>query len=230
MNILALGPHPDDAEFGVGGLLLKEVEKGNKVKILVCSKGEAGTKGTPEIREQESRDAAEVIGAEIEFLDFGGDCHIEYTPQNSFVIAKYIREFKPDVILAPQPEENQHPDHSAVGKIARDAARFARYGGLEELKGLDIHKITALYFYPITQDFGERPDIVIDISTQHEKWLKAIHCHKSQMSGKNYDDLFTARAHTLGSSIGVAYAQGLWLNDPIRLDKISDIELSSRNY
>lgn len=230
MRILALGPHPDDAEFGIGGLLIKEAEKGSQVKILVCSLGEGGSKGTPEGRKKESEEAAKIIGADIEFLDFGGDCHIQYLPQNSMVIAKHIRQFKPDILLAPQPQENQHPDHSAVGKIARDAARFARYGGLAELKDLDVHKITALYFYPITQDFGERPDIVIDISDTKDKWLKAIRTHQSQLSGKNYDNLFMARAHTLGSSIGVDLAQGLWVNEPIRLDHVSDIELSSRNY
>ncbi len=229
-KILALSPHPDDVEFGCSGLLIKEVQKGSQIKILFFSRGEAGTKGTPESREQESRDAAKIIGAEVEFLNFGGDCHIESTPKNAITIAKQIREFKPDIILAPQPEENQHPDHSAVSKIARDAARLARYGGLEELKNLPAHKITALYFYAITQDFGQRPDIVIDISDVYEQWIKAINCHKSQMQGKNYQDLFTTRAHTLGSSIGVAYAQGLWVNEPLRLNYISDINLSARNY
>ncbi len=230
MNILAIGPHPDDVEFGCSALLIKEVKKGNKVKIIICTRGEAGTKGTPEIREQESRDAAKVIGAEIEFVDFGGDCNIQNTPDNANIIAKIIREFKPDILLVPQPDENQHPDHSAVSRIGLNAARFARYGGLNEIKELPVHKITAVYFYAITQDFGQRPDIIIDISNEYKQWLEAIHCHKTQMSGKNYDDLFTARSHSLGSSIGVAYAQGLWINEPIRLDNLSDVTLSSRNY
>lgn len=230
MRILAIGPHPDDVEFGCSALLIKEVNKGNQVKILVLTKGEAGTKGTPEIREQESRDAAKIIGADIEFLDMGGDCHVQNTPDNGMTIAKHIRAYKPDVVLAPQPDEDQHPDHAACGKMARAAARFARYGGLAELKDLPTHKITSLYFYPITQDFGQRPDIVIDITDVYDQWIKAVHAHKTQMSGKNYDDLFTARAHSLGVTIGVKYAQGLWVNEPIRLDGISDINLSSRNY
>ena len=93
MKILAIGPHPDDVEFGCSALLIKEVKKGNQVKILVLSRGEAGTKGTPEIREQESRDAAKIIGAEIEFLDFGGDCHIVNSPENGMTIARQIRGF-----------------------------------------------------------------------------------------------------------------------------------------
>jgi bacillithiol biosynthesis deacetylase BshB1 len=227
MKILAIGPHPDDAEFGCSALLIKEVNKGNQVKILVLTKGEAGTKGTPEIREQESRDAAKIIGADIEFLEMGGDCHIEHNPKNGMLIAKHIRGYKPDILLTPQPDEDQHPDHSAAGKIARDAARFARYGGLTELKDLPTHKITALYFYAITQDFGNRPDIVVDIGDVYDQWMKTVHAHKTQMQNKNYDELFAMR---FGVTIGVNYAQGLWVNDPIRLDGVSDITLSSRNY
>ncbi len=230
MRILALGPHPDDVEFGCAPILIKEIQKGSQVKILVLSKGEAATYGTSEIREREARDAAKIIGAEIEFLDFGGDCRIENTPKNGLAIAKHIRTYKPDIVLAPQPDEDQHPDHCAVGKMARAAARFARYGGLLELKKLPTHKITALYFYAITQNFGQRPDIIIDVSDSYKKWMEAVRAHQTQMQGKNYDDLFTARAHALGVTIGVKYAQGLWVNEPIRLDGISDITLSSRNY
>ena len=68
-KILAIGAHPDDVEFGCAPLLIKEVEKGNEVKILCLSLGEAGSSGTPEGRKQEAIDAAKIIGAEIEFLD-----------------------------------------------------------------------------------------------------------------------------------------------------------------
>ena len=169
----------------------------------MLTKGEAGTKGTPEIRGQESRDAAKIIGAEIEFLDIGGDCHVRNTPANGMTIAKHIREYKPDILLAPQPDEDQHPDHSETGKMARSAARFARYGGLAELKDLPTHKITALYFYAITQEFGNRPDIVVDISDVYEQWMQAAHAHKTQMTGKNYDELFAMRFQNLGVTIGV---------------------------
>ena len=71
MNILAIGPHPDDIEFGCAPILIKEVRRGNSVRMLVLSRGEAGSAGTPEGREQESRNAARLMGASIEFLDFG---------------------------------------------------------------------------------------------------------------------------------------------------------------
>ncbi|HVY68047.1 MAG TPA: PIG-L family deacetylase [Patescibacteria group bacterium] len=230
MKILAIGAHPDDVEFGCGALLIKEVRAGSQVKILVLSRGEAGTAGTPQGREQESRAAAALIGAEIEFLEMGGDCHIQNTPANGFALARHIRQEQPDIILAPHIDENQHPDHAAAGKLCREAARFARYGGLAELKDLPVHKITGLYYYPVTQDFGRPVDIVIDTTEAYEQWSKVILSHQSQLSAKAYLDLVSARARALGAAIGTGYAQGLWQNDPVRLDRISELTLSSRNY
>src|SRR5579864_5090897 len=100
-RILAIGPHPDDIEFGCAAILIKEIRKGNPVKLLLLSRGEAGTGGTPELREREASEAAKLMGAEIEFLDFGGDCHIEYTLANRLRIAAEIRRLRPSVVLAP---------------------------------------------------------------------------------------------------------------------------------
>ncbi len=229
MNILAIGPHPDDIEFGCAAVLIKEVRKGNQVRMLVLSRGEAGTAGTPELREQESRAAARLIGSSVEFLDFGGDCHLQYTAQNAFRIATEIRKFKPAIILAPHPQENQHPDHTAAGKLVRDACRFARYGGLEELKPHPVHKIGNLIFYNITQHL-QKPELVIDISDVLEEWEEVMRCHESQVMSKGYIDLQKTGARLLGLTIGVEYAMGLFANDPIRLETLSELERSSRNF
>ncbi len=230
MKLLAIGAHPDDVEFGCAPLLIKEVQKGNQVKILVLSLGEAGSAGTPEGRKQESVEAAKIIGAEIEFLNLGGDCNITHTPENGFMIAQKIREYQPNIILAPDTNENQHPDHAAAGKIARDAARFARYGGLKQIKDLPVHQIDSLYFYAITQFFGSQPDILIDVTNVQPVWEKAMAAHQSQMKSKKYLEMILSWSRALGSSMGVEYAVGIKANDPVRLDSISDIKLSSRNY
>lgn len=230
MRILAFGPHPDDIEFGCAPVLIKEVEKGNEVRVIVLTRGEAGTSGTPEIREQESRDAAKIMGASVDFLDFGGDCHIAQTPENALQIAREIRGFRPQIVLAPQPSENQHPDHVAVGRLVRDACRFARYGGLRELAGAEPHKISALYFYNITQHAGARPDIVIDISDVRGKWAEVMACHRSQVTSKSYVELQMTAARLLGLTIGVEYAIGLYRNDPLRIESLSELSLSSRNF
>jgi len=229
MNILAIGPHPDDIEFGCAPILIKEIKRENRVRMLVLSRGEAGSSGTPEGREQEARDAARLMGASVEFLDFGGDCHMQYCPENSFKIAAEIRRFKPAIVLAPNIAENQHPDHPVVGRLTRDACRLARYGGLESLKPLPVHHVTALYFYNITQHVGV-PDIAIDISEVLKEWEAAMRCHASQVNNKGYVDLQTTAARLLGLTIGTQYAVGLYRNEPLRLEHLSDINLSSRNF
>jgi N-acetylglucosamine malate deacetylase 1 len=238
VKILAVGPHPDDVEFGCAPILIQEVRNGNQVRIAVLSKGEAGSHGTPEERVEEATAAARVMGTEIGFLDQyldhplerGGDCHLRYSPENAFAIAAEIRRFQPRIVLAPHPDENQHPDHAAAARLVRDAARLARYRGLKDLQDLPPHAIGNLYFYSITQTSLSNPDIVIDVSSIESLWEAAIACHASQMKTKAYLSLVQTRARALGASIGVSSAVGLWVNDPIRLGSLSELAMSSRNF
>lgn len=228
-KILVFGAHPDDVEFGCGGLLIKEIKNGAKVKIVVCSLGEAGTNGTPESRKAESKACAKSIGAEIEFLNLGGDSHIETTPKNSIKIASIIRKYKPQIVLSTSLFENQHPDHLALAKMTRDACRLARYGGLKELKKLPVHNIESLYYYPSSVDSFPKPDIIIDVSDEHEAWVCLMSLHKSQMKTKDYLNMVSSRASAYGASIGASYATILWANDLIQVDSLTDIK-SSRSY
>lgn len=229
MNILAIGPHPDDIEFGCAAVLIKEIRRGSRVKMLVLSRGEAGSRGTSEEREQEARAAAALMGAEIEFLDFGGDCRIEYRPENSIRIAAEIRKTRPQIVLAPNPAENQHPDHAAVGRSARDACRLARYGGLTELRDWPPHKIGTLLFYNITTHAGA-PDIVVDISDVVKEWEAAMRCHVSQVAGKSYLDLQLTNARALGLAAGIEFAIGLFANDPILMGDLAGMARSAREF
>lgn len=231
MKILAFGAHPDDIEFGgASAILIKEIQKGTKAKIIVCSLGEAGTNGTPNSRKSESIKASKIIGAEINFLNLGGDCHIQYSPQNSIKIAEVIRKYKPDIVLAQSLYENQHPDHKNLSMVIRDACRLARYGGLKEINKYPTHNVSNLYFYPSNAEWDKKPDIIIDITNVFEKWQKTMLAHESQMKTKAYINLVTTKAAALGASVGVKYAIGLWENDPLRIENLSDITLSSRNY
>ncbi len=230
MKILAVGAHPDDVEFGCAPILIQEARAGHEVRILVTSKGEAASAGTPEERADEARAAAKIIGASIDFLDLGGDCNIAANPTNAIPLAREIRQFRPDILLAPHLGENQHPDHSAVGKLVRDAARLARYGGLSQLLGLPSHQIKSLYYYVITQVFIEPPQLIVDVSSVYPEWTRAIQCHASQMKTRSYPELVTARSRSWGAAIGVEYAVGLWINDPVRVSSLTDLTLSSRYF
>src|SRR5258706_5541239 len=234
MNILAVGAHPDDIEFGCAHVLIQESRKNNAVKLLVLSRGEAASHGTPESREAEARAAAKLMRAEIDFLDFGGDCHMQRTPEYALKLAFEIRKFQPEIVLAPHTAEDQHPDHAVVGKLVRDACRLARYGGLDSLKGFSLkgtapHAVSALYYYTITKEFGA-PDIVIDISDVAKDWETAMLAHASQMLSRNYADLRLSAARHLGLSIGVEYAAGFYVNDPVRLAAPSELRLSARHF
>lgn len=229
-RILAVGAHPDDVEFGCAPLLIQERQAGAEVKLLVLSRGEAGTAGTPEQREQEARAAAGLMEVEIEFMDFRGDCHLEATPANALRLAAEIRRFQPDIVLAPNPEPNQHPDHAAAGALMRDACRLARYGGLADLKMHPPHKIGHLYFYDITRHGVQPPDLVMDISAVVPQWTAVMNCHASQMRTKSYVELQLSAARLLGLSIGVDYAAGVYVNDPVRVARLSDLALSARNF
>lgn len=230
LKLLAVGAHPDDIEFGCAPLLIQEAQAGHTVKLLVLSRGEAGSAGTAEAREAESRVAAERMGAAVEFLDFRGDCHLEASPANAIRIAAEIRRFQPGIVLAPHPEENQHPDHAAAGKLVRDGCRLARYAGLADLKTLPPHRVGHLYFYDITRHGVREPDLVVDISAVVAEWEAVMRCHATQVSTKKYVELQLTAARLLGLSVGVEYACGLACNDPVRVERLSRLDLSTRSF
>ena len=234
-RILAVGAHPDDVEFGCGGILIKEVARGHEVTILNLSCGEASSSGDPETRRREAEAAARIMGARLEFLDLEGDARIEYRPPNAVAIARLIRRLRPHILLAPSPEENQHPDHAKAGRLVRDAARLARFGGLQDLAPAQAHAIEALYFYEITgTGLGSAPTglpwIVVDVSEVLPTWRRAMECHASQMATRDYVELQLARARALGLGIGVEHAMAVRANDPIRVDGLTDLRGSGRRF
>ncbi|MDD2807662.1 MAG: PIG-L family deacetylase [Patescibacteria group bacterium] len=229
-KILAIGPHPDDLEFSIGGILIKEVAAGNSVEMLVMSKGEAASNGSPEVRQQEAALAAKIIGAKLAFTDFGGDGHLIYSTANVIKLAELIRQLRPNIIITNGDEQNQHPDHVQASAIVRAAARLARYGGINELKNIPPHQIDALYFYSATLNTTLPPDLIIDITNEVKTWEKTMTAHASQLKTRKYVDLVMARAKILGLSINTEYAQGLYANDPLVIDLPSTINSSARNF
>jgi len=234
-RILAVGAHPDDIEFGCGGILIKEAVRGHEITVLNLSRGESGSRGTAEERAREAAAAGRLMGARLEFLDLDGDARLEYGPQNALEMARVIRRWQPHLLLAPSPEENQHPDHAKAGRLARDAARLARYGGLKGLEPLPPHAIETLYFYDITGAASGTAllglaKVIIDISGIVETWKSAMACHRSQMGTRDYIGLQLARAQALGAEIGVSHAMALWANDPIRLEGITDLPGTGRRF
>jgi bacillithiol biosynthesis deacetylase BshB1 len=235
LRLLAVGAHPDDVEFGCGAILIQEAERGHAVTVLNLSRGEAATSGTPEIRAREAEAAAETMGVSLEWLPLDGDARLEEKVEHAFALARAIRRHRPHLLLAPLPAENQHPDHFKAGRLVRDAARLARYGGLAGLEEAPPHAIEALYFYDITGS-GDGPRdpalarLVVDVSGAFATWTKAMRCHASQMETRDYVEMLTARARLLGAQVGVGHAMAVWANDPVRLAGLSDLRGSGRRF
>jgi LmbE family N-acetylglucosaminyl deacetylase len=231
LRILAVGAHPDDIEFGCGGVLLIEAAAGAEITLVITSRGEAGSSGTPAQREAESLAAAELLGAatRLSILDFGGDGQQRDCPENAIQLARQIRKCMPTMVLAPVPESNQHPDHTVVGAVTRNACRLARYGGLESLQGLAPHEISSLWYYAIAPTTKEGA-VYVDITVVAEKWKALMECHATQVKSRNYLDLQFARARQAGLLAGCEYALALWPNDPPVLDRLSRLPRGARAF
>lgn len=234
LRILALGAHPDDLEFGMGGVLLTEFDAGAEISLVLTSQGEAASHGDPEQRLAEALAAAKILGAadRLQVLDFGGDGQQSASPAHATKIARLIREQRPSLIFAPFPAPNQHPDHAAVGQAARDACRLARYGGLPNLKDLPAHTIDSLWFYAVTPlpDLDLSGAVLIDISPVFERWKTLMACHASQTASRRYLDLQISRARQLGLLAGCEYATALWPNDPPVLASLQPLARTARGF
>lgn len=230
--LLVFGAHPDDVEFGVGGVLAVEAARGRAIHLVIGSRGEAATSGTPEQRETEARAGAAVLGATVEFLDLGGDAHFVATQERTLAIAAIIRRVRPGVVMAPTVVADQHPDHAVLGRMVRDAARLARYGGVEELKPEAAHAVGSILHYAITTEaepVGEVP-VVIDVSAVVARWTEAMRAHGSQAATRNYVDLQLARARVLGLRGGVEHAIALWPADPLVFDGLDALARGARRF
>ena len=232
--LLAFGAHPDDIEFGCGGIVARETQAGRRAHFVVCSRGEAGTNGTPAERATEARRGAALLGASIEFIDLGGDAHFEIRVAHALKLAKLIRQHRPACILAPTPVANQHPDHAALGAMVRTAARLARYGGVKELRRQRPHAIGALLYYAIAVE-GEPADqkpVFVDVSAAPvmQAWEKAMLAHATQAQTRRYAELQLARASVHGARCGVAAAIPLYPCDPVIVDSLAPLERTARRF
>lgn len=231
---MAFGAHPDDIEFGCGGVVAKETRAGRRAYFVVCSRGEAATRGTPAERTAEAGRAAALLGATVEFIELDGDARLEARPAHAVALAAVLRRVRPGVVLAPSLVENQHPDHPRLGALVRDAARLARYGGVAELRGLAPHAVGQLFYYAVTSDAepaGAMP-VLVDVSDAGvlAAWTAAMAAHASQAATRNYAELQLARARLHGLRAGVGHAIALFPNDPVVVESLAQVGRGARAF
>jgi N-acetylglucosamine malate deacetylase 1 len=223
--LLAFGCHPDDVEFGCGGVVVLETRAGRAAHVVVCSRGESASHGTPEERLEECRAGARALGASLELIELDGDARLEEKAAHAIRLAGVIRRLRPATVLAPTPVENQHPDHYRLGRLVRDAARIARYGGVAELRGLAPHAIEQLFFYAMSPGAEPRDvsPILVDVSAPEvlAAWTAAMEAHATQVKARAYVEMQLARARVNGLRAGVGHAIALYSNEPPVVDSLA---------
>ena len=144
MNILVVGPHPDDQELGMGGSIAKFLDQGHRVLLLDMTNGEPTPHGDPATRAEEARTAAEVLGADRLTLGFPNRM-VEHSLEARYQVAAAIRELQADVLFVPY-FEDAHPDHLATTRIAEDA-RFDAKLTKTDLPGEPVYPKWLFYYY-----------------------------------------------------------------------------------
>jgi len=232
--LLAFGAHPDDIEFGCGGVVAKETRAGRAAHFVICSRGEAASHGRPAQRVAEAKKSAALLGATIEFVELDGDAHLEVRVAHAIKLAGVLRRMRPGIVLAPGLVENQHPDHARLGHLVRDAARLARYGGLKDLRRWPPHAIEHLFFYAVTPEAEPRDisPVLIDVSAPEivAAWTAAMAAHQSQTATRNYVELQLTRARLFGARAGIGHAIALFPNDPLVFDSLAPLSRGARHF
>ena len=195
MNILAIGPHPDDIEIGCAGTLIKYAQQGHNVFLLLVTKGGKG--GNAELRHKEQLKAAEIIGAKEIF--WGGFKDTELLGKGNEIIHKveqHIDSIRPDFIFV-NFYDDTHQDHRTVNRSVLSAARH----------------IKNVMFYEVPTSNNFTPNVFVDIDAVFDKKLDALKAHVSQITKTNIEglsiiDIARASAHFRGVQGRVALAEG----------------------
>ena len=211
-----MAAHPDDAELSCSGTILKHIAAGKKVGIVDFTRGELGTRGTPEIRLQESADATKILGLHARENLGIRDGFFRNDEETQLKLIEVVRKYQPDIVLA-NALEDRHPDHGKGAQLAIDACFLS---GLRQIKTGDLPAWRPTQVYHYIQDRYLEPDFVIDISAHWDQKEAAIRAFKSQFFDPNSTEpasyisspdfllFIQARAMEMGHKIGVKYGEG----------------------
>lgn len=222
LDILVMAAHPDDAELSCSGTILSYINQGKKVGIVDFTRGEMGTRGTPEIRLQESIEATKILGLHARENLGLADGFFQNDQASQLILMEVIRRYKPEIVLA-NALEDRHPDHGKGAKLAIDACFLS---GLRMIPTTDSQtKLEQAawrpkHVYHYIQDRYLEPDFVIDITEHWETKEQSIRAFKSQffdpnsiepnsyISSPDFLSFIQARAQEMGHKIGVKYGEG----------------------
>lgn len=219
---LFIAAHPDDLEFGVAGTAAKWVSKGCEVTFCLITDGNAGTheegitaEELAEIRREEQREAAKILGVQnVEFLGYD-DCKLVNTLELREKLVRMIRKYRPNVLgcqdptnVFPRSDYINHPDHRAAGNAVIDAAFPSSemrllYPNIDA-EGYPPHKANYVYIFFTTDD---KVNLYVDISDTIDKKIESLRAHKSQMGDWDPNDRIREWAKGAGKQVGFGYAE-----------------------
>ena len=221
IDLLAFAAHPDDVELSCAGLLIVEKNNGKTTGIIDLSRGELGTRGTPEIRKQESALAAKIVGVDIRENLYMADGFFRNDEDHQLKVIEVIRKYQPEIILCNAPAD-RHPDHGRGAKLVSDAAFLSGLSKVETLlDGVSQEAWRPKYVLHFIQDRYLKPDFVVDITEVFDRKLEAIRAYSSQfhnpvnmegpetyISKPEFLESVISRFRMFGQMIGVRYAEG----------------------
>jgi bacillithiol biosynthesis deacetylase BshB1 len=236
LDILVFAAHPDDAELGCSGTIAAHVAKGHKVGIVDFTKGEMGTRGTPELRVKEAEEAGRILGLSArENMGFQ-DVYYKDDEAHQLELIKMIRKYKPEIVLA-NAIRDRHPDHGKGGSLATNACFMSGLRKIEtELNGESQEAWRPKFVYHYIQNNYIEPDFVMDITPFWDTKVKSILAFQSQFHDPNSKEpesfistpdflpFIEARSREMGHKIMKTYGEGFTVEKMIGTDDLFDLK------
>ena len=227
LDVLAIFSHPDDAELTMAGTLLKLKSLGYRTGIADMTRGEMGTRGTPEIRAKEALDAARVMKLDARVNLGLPDGHLALNEQHRLTVVRVLRTYQPKVVFTAH-QDDPHPDHAATAHIVREAARLATMKRYDKESGMNAIKMPAVAHAVYSRLVV--PSFIVDTSEFAEKKMEAIRAYASQfyladskepetrIAQKGFLRQIEDRARYYGSLIGVDDGEPFYVREALNVD------------
>jgi bacillithiol biosynthesis deacetylase BshB1 len=229
LDALVVAPHPDDAELGMGGTIIRMGQQGWKVGILDLTSGEPTPLGSLERRAAETAAANAALGGPWRRNLGLPNRSLEPTLVHRRAVAAVFRQVRPRLLFAPY-WEDAHPDHTAATKLVEDA-RFWSKLSKSDIPGEPFHPARILYYFSVHLKIVERPSLAIDISDQLDAKVAALRCYTSQLVDNQPEgrpgviDSVCDRTRYWGHFIGVRHAEPFASREPVGLRGLDDVLL-----
>lgn len=176
LDILAFGAHPDDVELFAGGTLAKMAALGHSTGVVDMTRGELGTRGTPALRRQEARKAAEILALNVRENLGLADGEVLVTPEARLKVIRMMRKHRPRIVLTHY-WDDRHPDHVNTSRLVAEAVH---HSGLAKIKtGQARYRPPVLLYFKLPTTLA--PSFVVDVSEYTQQRNAAIGAYHSQL-------------------------------------------------